>query len=124
MRLVIHNRQGSAASGLRRYRGTGIFSTIGRKLFSSGIKKVISVAAQANLPQKIANVVVDGARSAGEKFGKTAGGKLTSAVRKRVTRKRPAPIDSFSEAEAQPPPSAKRKLDIDRIINGEGIILQ
>ena len=39
MKLVIQNRQGATASGLRRYRGEGIFSSIGRKLFSSGLKK-------------------------------------------------------------------------------------
>ena len=44
MRLVVRNRYGSAAGGLRRYRGSGIFSSIGRKLFSSGLKKVINVA--------------------------------------------------------------------------------
>ena len=30
MRLVIHNRQGATASGLRGYRGEGIFSSIGK----------------------------------------------------------------------------------------------
>ena len=63
MRLVIRNRYGSAAGGLRRYRGSGIFSSIGRKLFSSGLKKVINVATKANLPQKIANIVVIGAQT-------------------------------------------------------------
>ena len=48
MRLVVRNRYGSAAGGLRRYRGSGIFSSIGRKLFSSGLKKVINVATKAN----------------------------------------------------------------------------
>ena len=75
MRLVIRTRYGSAAGGLRRYNGSGIFSSIGRKLFSSGLKKVINVATKANLPQKIANVVVNGAQSAGQKFGKTVGQK-------------------------------------------------
>ena len=77
MRLVIQNRRGSAAGGLRRYNGYGLFSSIGRKLFSSGLKKVINIAAKANLPQKIANVVVNGAQSAGQKFGKIVGEKAT-----------------------------------------------
>ena len=68
MRLIIRTRQGSAAGGLRRYNGSGLFSSIGRKLFSSGMKKVIKAATKANLSQKIANVVVNGARSAGETF--------------------------------------------------------
>ena len=75
MRLVIRNRRGSAAAGLHRYHGSGLFGSIGRKLFSSGLKKVINVATKANLPQKIANVVVDGAQSAGQKLGKTVGEK-------------------------------------------------
>ena len=76
MRLVIQNRRGSTAGGLRRYNGSGLFSSIGRKLFSSGLKKVINVASKVNLPQKIANVVVNGAQSAGQKFGKTVGEKV------------------------------------------------
>ena len=77
MRLVIRNRYGSAAGGLRRYNGSGIFSSIGRKLFSSGLKKVINVATKANLPQKIADFAVNGAQSAGQKIGKAAGQKVT-----------------------------------------------
>ena len=65
MRLVIQNRRGATASGLSRYRGEGIFSSIGRKLFSSGLRKVITVASKANLPQKIADVVVNGAKTGG-----------------------------------------------------------
>ena len=57
MSLVIRNRYGSAAGGLRRYNGSGIFGSIGRKLFSSALKKVINVASKANLPQKIADAV-------------------------------------------------------------------
>ena len=79
MRLIIYTRQGTAASGLKRYRGEGIFSSIGRKLFSSGLKKVINVATKANLPQKIANAVVNGAQSTGEKLGKVAGEKLVKS---------------------------------------------
>ena len=44
MRLVIRNRYGSAAGGLCRYNGSGIFGSIGRKLFSSGLKKVCKKA--------------------------------------------------------------------------------
>ena len=77
MRLVIRNRYGSAAGGLRRYNGSGIFSSIGRKLFSSGLKKVINVATKANLPQNIVDGVVNGAQSAGQKIGKTAGQNIT-----------------------------------------------
>ena len=75
MSLVIRNRYGSAAGDLRRYNGSGIFGSIGRKLFSSGWKKVINDALNANLPQKIADPVVNGAKSVGQKIGKTAGQK-------------------------------------------------
>ena len=76
MRLVIKNRYGSAAGGLRRYNGSGIFSSIGRKLFSSGLKKVINAASKANISQKVADAVVNGAKSVGQKLGKTAGQKV------------------------------------------------
>ena len=65
MRLVIRNRYGSAAGGLRRYNGSGIFSSIARKLFSSGLKKVINIGTKANLQQKIADVAVNRAQSVG-----------------------------------------------------------
>ena len=122
MRLVIHNRQGATASGLRRYRGEGIFSSIGRKLFSSGLKKVINVASKANLPQKIADVVVNGAKSGGEKLGTLAGKKLTQTILKKTKRKRPLPIDPLIEEESRN--SKHSKLDIDRLINGSGIIIE
>ena len=130
MRLVIRTREGIAASGLRRYRGSGIFSSIGRKLLSSGLKKVINATSKANLSQKIANVVVNGAQSVGEKLGKTAGDKIGSVVRKKV-KKRFAPTPAASpsvlieEATIVPPQRAKHpKLDIDRLINGSGIIFE
>ena len=86
MRLIIHTRQGSTAGGLRRYNGSGLFSSIGRKLFSSGMKKVINAASKANLSQKIANVVVNGAQSAGEKLGKVAGEKLGKVVGEKLAK--------------------------------------
>jgi len=125
MRLVIHNRQGATASGLRRYRGEGIFSSIGRKLFSSGLKKVINVASKANLPQKIAEVVVNGAKSGGEKLGTLAGEKLTQTIIKKTKRKRPLPINPLIDDEEEESRNSKHsKLDIDRLINGSGIIIE
>jgi len=123
MKLVIQNRQGATASGLRRYKGRGIFSSIGRKLFSSGLKKVITVASKANLPQKIADVVVNGAKTGGEKLGTLAGEKLTQTIlRKKGKRKRSPPIDRSLEEESRN--NKKPKLDIDRLINGSGIIIE
>ena len=136
MRLVIQNRRGSTAGGLRRYNGSGLFSSIGRKLFSSGLKKVINVATKANLPQKIANVVVNGAQSAGQKFGKTVGQKLTkfageklgkvagekvaNTVKETLKRKlTPAPT---SEQQVVAPPPKQVKIDVNHLIDGSGII--
>ena len=134
MRLVIRNRYGSAAGGLRRYNGSGIFSSIGRKLFSSGLKKVINVATKANLPQKIANVVVNGAQSAGQKFGKTVGQKLTKfageklgkiagekvakSVKETLKRKLTPP----EEQQIVAPPPKQAKIDVNHLINGSGIV--
>ena len=115
MRLIIRSRQGVTAGGLRRYNGSGIFSSIGRKLFSSGRKKVINVAAKANLPQKIANVVVNGAQSAGKKLGKAVGEKLGTVVRKGVKRKL-APVQQTI------PLKKHSKVDINRLIDGSGIV--
>ena len=123
MRLVIRNRRGSAAAGLHRYHGSGLFGSIGRKLFSSGLKKVINVATKANLPQKIANVVVNGAQSAGQKFGKTvgeklgkvAGEKVANSVKETIKRKL-APSTEGKQVEAA------AKIDVNRLIDGSGIV--
>ena len=126
MRLVIRNRYGSAAGGLHRYNGSGMFSSIGRKLFSSGLKKVINVATKANLPQKIANVVVNGAQSAGQKFGKTvgeklgkvAGEKVANTVKKTLKRK----LTPSEEQQVVAPPPKQAKIDVNHLINGSGIV--
>ena len=151
MRLVIRNRYGSAAGGLHRYNGSGMFSSIGRKLFSSGLKKVINVATKANLPQKIANVVVNGAQSAGQKFGKTvgeklgkvAGEKVANTLKKTLKRKltpsdeqhvvAPPPKQAKKETlkrkltppeehQIVAPPSKHAKIDVNHLINGSGIV--
>ena len=59
MRLVIHS-QGAANAGLKRYNGRGIFSSIGRKLFSFGLKKVINAVEKENKQQMIAKALVNG----------------------------------------------------------------
>ena len=122
MRLVIQNHRGATASGLKRYRGEGIFSSIGRKLFSSGLKKVITIASKANLPQKIADIVVNGSKTGGEKLGTLAGEKLTQTILKKKKKKRSPPIDLSLEEESRN--NKKPKLDIDRLINGSGIIIE
>ena len=59
MRLVIHS-QGAAHAGLRRFNGQGIFKSIGRKLFSFGLKKVINALEKENEQQTIAKALVNG----------------------------------------------------------------
>ena len=59
MRLVIHS-QGAAHAGLRRFNGRGIFKSIGRKLFSFGLKKVINELEKGNKQQTIAKALVKG----------------------------------------------------------------
>ena len=140
--LVIRTR-GSCNSGMGRYQGSGMFDAIGRKLFSSGLKKVISSATNTAIAHKVANAVVNGASSASQKVAKavvngalSAGQKATeSAVtsafdsaKKKLTSKksmkRASPQDKLFEfEEAIPLISKKQKiLDIDSVINGSGII--
>ena len=120
MRLIINSRQGATAGGrLRRYNGSGIFSSIGRKLFSSGMKKALLGKATENLSQKVADLVVDGAQAVGKKLGKTVGKKLGSAARKRLV---PSPTVAV-EGETSIPPAKRSKVDIDRLIDGSGIVL-
>ena len=59
MRLIINSR-GNSVAGLKRYNGEGIFSSIGRKLFLSGLKRVLNSLEKANHSQKIADAVVNG----------------------------------------------------------------
>ena len=140
MRLVIRNRYGSAAGGLRRYNGSGIFSSIGRKLFSSGLKKVINVATKANLPQKIADFAVNGAQSVGQKIGKTAGRKVAKfagdKIQSFVSDKFQSTIDNkerksvkkkrqlaSEEQQLLAPPTKQVKIDVNQLIDGSGILL-
>ena len=61
MRLLI-NRTGAAEAGLKRYNGRGIFSSIGRKLILSGLKKVINAEERKQYPHKFVDAVVNGPR--------------------------------------------------------------
>ena len=116
-----------------RYHGSGVFGSLACKLFSAGFKKVINVASKANLQQKLADVVVNGAKSAGQSLGKRAGTKLGSIARKKIVnkivRKRPRPAAAAAAAthprSSSSNDDAKRRR-LDRFINhqGSGIILQ
>ena len=139
MRLVIRTRGRTAAGGMGRYQrsaiGSGVFGSLARKVFSAGFKKVINAATKANLPQKIADAAVNGAKSAGEHLGKKAGNKLGQVVREKVV-KRLTPLKRSAATSGSSlwlPSSGRGNLQssakhakYDRLINhiGSGIILQ
>ena len=56
--MVIHQR-GSFRGGMERYyyHGSGMFGEIGRKLFSSGMKKAISSVTSSAIAHKVADAV-------------------------------------------------------------------
>ena len=116
MRLVIHS-QGAAEAGLRRYNGQGIFSSIGRKLFSFGLKKVINAVEKENRQHRIADALVNGLPPARKKKEKT----VNVQQKKRKRKLTPTTITTSL------PSSKARKYSektINQLINtGSGIIL-
>ena len=125
MRVIIRNRQGKAAAGLGRYTGSAILESIGRKLLSSGVKKLIKATVNDNLPQNVANVIVDGTRSLAKLVGESSSkeaikiAKLAEKNLKKIKRK-------VEEEQLIVPPSKQRKIDINHLVNsgasGSGII--
>ena len=67
MRLVISSRGGYAVAGLKRYKGEGIYCSIGRKVFLSGLRKVINTMEKQSHSQKIADIVVNGRQETSNK---------------------------------------------------------
>ena len=73
--------------------------------------------------------MVNGAQSAGQKLGKTVGEKLgkvvgekvANSVKKMVKRKL-APSTEGKQVEATAPPSKQAKIDVNRLIDGSGIV--
>ena len=104
-----------------RYRGSGVFGSLARKLFSSGFKKIINVATKANLPQKLADVVVNGAKSTGQKLGKRAGAKLGAVVRKKVVN-RIAPPRKRRAASAKTSINNNNNSRLPQHMVGEGLV--
>ncbi len=118
MRLVIHSR-GAAAAGLKRYNGGGIYCLIGRKLYSSGLKKVINATERENASQKLADVVVNRARSSnvGEKLAK-------KKARETVKRKLALPTTTSSPKVAKLSESTVNQLiNSSSSSSGSGIVL-
>ena len=125
MRVIIRNRQGKAAAGLGRYTGSAILESICRNLLSSGVKKLIKATVNDNLPQNVANVIVDGTRSLAKLVGESSSkeavkiAKLAEKNLKKIKRK-------VEEEQLIVPPSKQRKIDINHLVNsgtsGSGII--
>ena len=117
--LVIKPRGG--AGGMRRYAaGSGIFDSISRKMFASGLKKAISTGAKFVIAQKVADAVVKGATSTVQKATESAVNEAINSVKPYVKKlvvgqKRP-PI-SIETVQNKIP-----KIDINSLIDGSGIV--
>lgn len=102
-----------------RYGGSGIFDSLTSKLFSSGIKNVISNAAKTAITQKVANAVVNGATATAEKAIKEG---IEGAIsRIKQGRKRKITVPAIEDQ--QDKKKAKVDIDINSLINGSGIVL-
>ena len=129
MKLIITSRRGSTAGGLGRYTGGNVFSSIGRQ----GLKRIINSAVTSTLAQKVANAVVNGAQKvvstvangAQKAVGKVAEKQAEQFIEQQIGSigkklKRgsttPPPI-------VYSPPTKKEKIDINKLIDGAGIVL-
>ena len=115
MRLVFPSR--GAAAGLRRYKGEGIYSSIGRKVLLSGLRKVINTLEKESSSQKVADIVVNGRRED------------SRSIKKKVVNTPQAGVKRKSTLVPSLPQPAKAKKysnsTTERIINriGPGILL-
>ena len=111
-----------------------MLDAVGRKLFSSGFKRAISSGVNSALAHKVADAVVNGATSTSQKVGKAVVKGATSAGKKAAesvvnnaidsTKKwimgKKRSIQSVADPIIVP---QKRKLDIDSLTDGSGIVL-
>ena len=122
MKLFITAHQ-ATNSGLDRYkRGSGVLSSIKRKSLEHMINTPVNVAAA----QKVVNAVVNGAQGVignliGQKTGELVGNKIVKAITKDNRKRGRSTGGSSSTTHNQP--SKKVKVDINKLINGSGIIL-
>ena len=138
----------TAAGDLGRYHhdsptavGSGVFSDLARRALSSGYQHIIKSVKNANLPQKITDLAVRGAKRAGEHLGAKAGNKLKKIAHDKglakylpkpgsgiVSRKRTgSSLQSVrSRKRRRRPPTAQELARIDQLINhsGNGILLE
>ena len=127
MKLIITSRRGSTAGGLGRYTGGDIFSSIGRQ----GLKRVINSAVTSTLAQKVADAVVNGAQKVATSVTNGAQKAIRNIVKKQTERFVEQKITSLGNklkrSLPQPavhlPPTKKEKIDINKLIDGAGIVL-
>ena len=109
-----------------------MLDAVGRQLFSRGFKRAISSGVNSDLTHKVADDVVNGATSTSQKVGKavikgemSAGQKAVGSVvnyaiystkKWIVGKKRSSVVDPIIVPQ-------KRKLDIDSLTDGSGIVL-
>lgn len=101
------------------YGGSGIFDSLTRKIFSTGMKNVINTAAKSAITQKVANAVVNGATSTAEKAIK----EVVNDTIKHIKQGRKRVISSPTIQGNQHQEVKKAKVDINSLINGSGIVL-
>jgi hypothetical protein len=135
--LVIKSRGGDSGMGrYYYYAGSGIFDSITRKMFASGLKKAISTGANSVIAHKVADAVVNGATSATQKAAESVVNEAVNAVKpivkeslkKLVGRKRsllpPVSTTPIVLEEIVTTVNKKKKpnIDINSLIDGSGII--
>ena len=113
--------------GMRRYyRGSGMIEDIGRKLFSSGIKKALSSGTTSAIAHKVVDAVVNGAASETSKevvnaiakeVISAAGKASANAVFDSIANKKKRSADTYTAV-----PLKRKKNDIDSLIDGSGIV--
>ena len=102
--LIIKPRGGD--HGMGRYtaaQGSGIFDSISRKMFATGLTKAINTGANSVIAHKISDAVVNGATSASQKAVESVVNEAVNTVKpivkeslkKLVGQKRPSPSVSI-----------------------------
>ena len=135
--LVIKSRGGDY--GMRRNAGSGIFDSITRKMFASGLKKAISTGANCVIAHKVTDAVVNGATTASQKAAESVVNEAINTVKpivkevlkKLVGQKRPSPavLVSLPTALEEIATTVKKKqkksnIDIYSLIDGSGIVFE
>ena len=132
MMLVIRSSGGGSCDcRLGRYSGSGILDAVGQQLFSSGFKRAISRGVNSSLAHKVVDAVMNGATPTSQKVGKAVVKGATSVGQKDVERVVNNAIyftNKWNVGKKRPLADPiivqqKRKVYIDSLIDGSGIIL-